>query len=139
VFHRRRLPDHLAGALAALHALAPELERAKAALTESVPGTRLPGRPLAETLLEFEEGLRGVLGRMEAWRTPEVEDAWRRASEGLDRALALAERVRTEVAEPEGFEALIGLIGELLAPLEAFGEAEERFRELRGRPAERRG
>ena len=136
---RHRLPEHLAPRRAALHALAPALERAKAALTESVPGTRLPGRPLAETLQEFEEGLREVRGGMDAWRAAEVEAAWRRASDGLDRALGLAERVRTEAAEPEGFEALIGLIGELLAPLDAFGEAEERFRELRRPRRARRG
>jgi hypothetical protein len=131
VFRRRRLPEHLARRRQALHALVPALERAKSALTESVPGTRLPGRPLAETLLEFEEGLREVRGGMQEWRAAEVEDAWRRASDGLDRALALAERVRTEAAEPEGFEALIGLIAALLAPLETFGEADERFHELR--------
>ena len=32
---------------------------------------------------------------------------------------------------PEGFEALVGTIGDLLAPLDAFEEAEERFRSLR--------
>jgi hypothetical protein len=70
VFRRRRLPEHLQRAFGAFEAIVPPLERAKAALTESVPGTRLPGRPLAETLLEFEEGLREVqdlLGPLEAF------------------------------------------------------------------------
>ena len=31
----------------------------------------------------------------------------------------------------EGFEGLIGLVGDLLAPLDAFGAAAERFRDLR--------
>lgn len=115
----------------------PTLERAKAALTESVPGTRMPGRALAETLLEFEEGLRLVRGGMERWRAPEVEQAWLDASQGIDRALALAERVRTEAPEPNGFEALIGLIGELLAPLEPFSAAALRFRDLRRRDLRR--
>jgi hypothetical protein len=36
-----------------------------------------------------------------------------------------------EAPPPVGFEGLIGLIGDLLAPLDAFAAAEERFRELR--------
>jgi hypothetical protein len=115
----------------AFDALVPTLEAAKAALTESVPGTRLPGRPLAESLAEFEDGLRRVRDGMGAWRAPELEGAWRQASAGLDEALAEAERTRTEAPEPGGFEGLIGLISDLLAPLDAFRAADERFRELR--------
>jgi hypothetical protein len=131
VLRRRRLPDHLEDRRRAFDALIPPLEAAKAALTESVPGTRLPGRPLAETLAEFEDGLRWVRHGMAAWRAPELDDAWTEASVGLDQALALAERIRTEAPEPGGFEGLIGLISDLLAPLDAFRAAEERFRELR--------
>ena len=107
------------------------LERAKAVLTESVPSTRLPGRPLAETLLGFEEGLHEVRDGMVRWRASEVEEVWERASSALDESLALAERLRLEAPEPRGFEQLIGTIGDLLAPLEAFQEAAERFRALR--------
>ncbi len=73
---------------------------------------------------------------MDSWRAPELEDVWRRADAGLEEALALAERVRTEAPEPGAFEGLIGLIGDLLAPLEPFASVDERFRELR-RSAER--
>ena len=129
---RKRLPEHLAAPARAFEDAVPALERAKAALTESVPGTRLPGRPLAETLSEFEDGLREVRERMDAWRSPEIVPEWEACSRGLDDALALADRVRTEGAQPEGFEELIGLIGDLLAPLDAFERAAARFRELRG-------
>ncbi len=128
---RRRLPDHLVGPYEAFRALVPKLEVAKHSLTDSVPGTRLPGRPLADTVLGFEEGLREVEAGMEGWRTPEVETEWVEARDGLRRARGLAERLRLEASEPEGFEALIGLVGELIAPLEAFQGAAERFRELR--------
>jgi len=131
VFRRKRLPEHLLEPYGAFEAIVPPLERSKAALTESVPGTRLPGRPLAETLLEFEEGLHQVRSGMDAWKVSEVERAWLGASAGLDAALAHAERIRVEALDPGGFEGLIGLIGDLLAPLEAFAAAAERFRELR--------
>jgi hypothetical protein len=131
VVRRRRLPEHLEERRRAFEAIVPPLEAAKAALTASVPGTRLPGRPLAETLAEFEEGLRRVREGMDEWRDPELEDAWLGASAGLDEALALAERIRIGAPDPGGFEGLIGLISDLLAPLDAFRAADERFRELR--------
>jgi hypothetical protein len=129
---RRRSPEHLEGPARAFDDLLPPLGRAEAALTGSVPGTRLPGRPLAEALSEFEDGLREVRDGMDAWRSPEVEPEWVACSRGLDEALALADRVRTEGAQPKGFEGLIGLIGDLLAPLDAFEGASARFGELRG-------
>lgn len=129
---RRRLPERLEGPARAFDDLLPPLGRAEAALTGSVPGTRLPGRPLAETLSEFEDGLRVVRDGMDAWRSPDIEPEWEACSRGLDEALALADRVRTEGAQPEAFEGLIGLIGDLLAPLDPFRRASERFRELRG-------
>lgn len=130
-FRRRRLPSVLEASRRAFQDLLPGLEDAKSALLASVPGTRLPGRPLAETLLEFEEGLRQVRAGMETWRIPEVQDAWTRASDGLDEAIQQAERVRLSASAPTGFEELIGLVGDLMAPLEAFGDAAGRFRELR--------
>ena len=131
MFRRRRLPHDLVAAQEAFDSLIPSLERAKAALTSSVPGTRLPGRPLADTLLEFEEELAHVREGMAAWRAPAVEDVWVSADHGLGEALAAAERLRLEAPEPAGFEGLIGTIGDLLAPLDAFHAAAQRFRDLR--------
>ena len=131
ILRRKRLPEHLEAPSHAFDELIRPLERARAALTESVPGTRLPGRPLAEALSEFEHGVRELRDRMDAWRAPEVQAEWDACTRGLDEALALADRVRTSGAEPIGFEGLIGLIGDLLAPLDAFEAAAARFRELR--------
>ena len=39
---------------------------------------------------------------MDAWRPPDVEPEWEACSRGLDEALALADRVRTEGANPRG-------------------------------------
>jgi hypothetical protein len=128
---RKRLPPDLEGRRRAFDDLVTELEGAKAALTEAVPGTRMPGRPLADCIAVFEDGLHAVERGMDAWRSPQVEEVWVGASGGLGEALALARRVRVQGPEPVGFEGLIGLIGEMLAPLEAFGVAVERFRSLR--------
>ena len=132
MLRRRRLPEELVAPASAFDAVIPHLERAKSALTSSVPGTRMPGRPLAETLHEFETALGVVRDGMDAWRAPAVEDVWRASNDGLAEALALAERIRTEAPEPAGFEGLIALIGDLLAPLDPFERAATRFRELGG-------
>ncbi len=131
MFRRKRLPDTLDAHYRAFLATVGPVERGKAALTESVPSTRLPGRPLAETLSEFEEGLRAARTLMPGWRAPELEDEWHAADAALASCLGAAERLRLSGEMPEGFEALIGTLGELMAPLEAFEAVEARFRSLR--------
>jgi hypothetical protein len=130
-FRRKRLPERMEAPYRAFLETLEPLERGKGALTASVPGTRLPGRPLAETLLEFELGLGEARERMPGWRVPELEDVWIAADEAIDRCASMSEQLRLEADVPEGFEALIGTIGDLMAPLDVFGEADERFRSLR--------
>ena len=93
---RKRLPEELRGPARAFDELVPVLERAKAALTDAVPGTRFPGRPLGEALWAFETDLGEVRDRMDRWRSPEIEREWVAASDGLAEALALAHRLRSE-------------------------------------------
>lgn len=131
MFRRKHLPPAFEPARATFLATVEPLERGKAALTRSVPGTRLPGRPLAETLLVFEECLHEAEREMDAWRVPEVEREWLAADEAIRTCLGLCERLRLEADMPEGFEALIATIGDLMAPLQAFEDVERRFRELR--------
>lgn len=131
LFRRKRLPASLETPYRAFLAVLEALERGKAALTESVPGTRLPGRPLAETLLEFEGSLREAEELMPGWREAEVEEAWRAAGAAIATCRSMSEQLRLRAEPPEGFEALIGTIGDLMAPLDAFATAEERFRALR--------
>jgi hypothetical protein len=131
MFRRRRLPSQLEEPFEAFRALLLPLEGARSVLTEAVPTTRLPGRPFAEVLTEFESLLREVEPAMAGWRTLELEREWSACARGLHDALALAERVRLRATTPEGFEGLIGTIGDLLAPLDAFAAAAEWFRDLR--------
>jgi len=130
---RRRLPPELQPAFDAFVSVVAAVERGKAALTGSVPSTRFAGRPLAETLHEFEQDLAEADAGMPSWRRSEVLAEWEAADAGLRTARELAARLRLEAPDPGGFEGLIGLIGDLLAPLEVFGEARARFAELRRR------
>ena len=71
---------------------------------------------------------------MPAWRTPDVgAGVDSRASGVLDDARHRARRFREDAPELGGFEGLIWAVEELMAPLDAFATAAERFRELGAR------
>ena len=131
MLRRKRLPAPLRDAHRAFSLVVEEVDRAHAVLTEAAPSTRFAGRPLPDALLEFEEALRSAQAGMERWRAPELQKEWERCAEGLATSLRLAERLRLEAPEIPGFETLIGTIDSLIAPLDAFVAAEERFRTLR--------
>jgi hypothetical protein len=131
ILRRRRLPPALRPARQAFGEVLDEVEPAKAALTEVMPTTRLPGRPLPDALAAFEEHLARAADGMGAWRRPELEEVWRACDEGVAEARARAERFRLQAPDLGGFEGLIWAVGELLEPLEAFQTAERRFLDLR--------
>jgi hypothetical protein len=131
IFRKKRLPDDLRPAHDAFERVLEVLEPAKVAITDVLPGTRMPGRPLHDALAAYQEGLEHASDLMPGWRHPDLEDVWRACEEGLGRALALTHRARDEGVEPVGFEGMLGLVEELLDPLDPFVQAEERFRRLR--------
>jgi hypothetical protein len=91
----------------------------------------MPGRPLGDALDEFERRLVAAGALMPAWRDPAIEAEWVACDEGLAEALALTRRVRREAPDVVGFEGMLGLVEELLDPLDPFAGAEDRFRRLR--------
>ena len=130
---RERLPPELEVTFAAFRRVLDQIEPAKAALTEVMPTTRLPGRSLPDALLEFEEGVARARALMPTWRADAIEPAWSACDEGIDEALRRARRLREEAPELGGFEGLIWAVEELLGPLEVFASAAARFRELGAR------
>jgi hypothetical protein len=131
VIRRKRLPEQLETSLAGLRGVVVDVEEAKAAMTATVPSTRLPGTPLAEAIAEFEDHLGRAKELMPGWRHPDVEAGWLACEAGIDEALARAARLREDPPELGGFEGLIWVVDQVLAPLEAFEAAAERFRTLR--------
>jgi len=103
------------------------VEDAKASLVLAVRSGRIQGIPLASGLSAFEEGLRRAFDSMPAWRRPETEEDWRGCEHALSDALQRARRLRLE-RSPETYEHLIGEVGDLLDPLEAFSEASAALR-----------
>jgi len=131
IWRRKRLPEDLERPFAALGAVLAEVEPAKAALTEVMPTTRMPGVSLPDALVEFEARLTAATALMPAWRHAEVEREWVACDAGLRAATEQARRFREDPPELGGFEGLIWAVEELLHPLEPFRAAAERFRGLR--------
>ena len=133
IFRRKRSPAELEAPFTAFRSVLAEVEPAKAALTEVMPTTRMPGRSLPDALLEFERGLALGGALMPGWRADEVESEWQACERGLADSLDRAKRFREEAPELGGFEGLIWAVEELLGPLEPFADAAERFRLLGAR------
>lgn len=131
MLRRKRLPVELERPLDAFRAVVDEVEAAKDAMTATVPTTRLPGTPLPDALLDLEEHLSRAKELMPAWRHPEVEDGWLACDEAIGGSLRLATKLREDAPDLRGFEGLIWAVDQVLAPLEAFEAAAERFRTLR--------
>jgi hypothetical protein len=125
------LPDHLHGPLDGLRGVVIEVEAAKQAMTGTVPSTRSPGTPLPEGILELERRLAAAQAVMPTWRHPDLEQEWQACEEGIAESLRLAADLREDPPELAGFEGLIWAVDRLLAPLEAFEAAADRFRTLR--------
>ncbi len=123
--------EHVASAHEGFQAVLRELEPAKAALTDVVPGSRIPGRPLHHALEEFEHRLERARSLMPGWRCDELAVEWEACEAGLATASSSARRIGSEAHRIEGFEGLLGAVSSLLDPLEPFADAEESFRALR--------
>jgi hypothetical protein len=131
MFRRRRLPPELEPVREAFDAVLAEVEPAKAALTDCMPTTRLPGKPLPDALTEYGAHLERAEALMPAWRHPQLETEWRACDGGIADARSLARRLREEAPELGGFEGLLGAVESLMDPLDPFAAAAERFRALR--------
>jgi len=133
ILRRKRTAPEVQASFDAFRHVLVHLEPAKAALTDVMPTTRMPGRPLPDALAEFEGGLVRAEERMPAWRTPEMQAEWTACEQGLADALGRARRFREDAPELGGFEGLIWAVEELMAPLDPFVMAAERFRDLGAR------
>jgi hypothetical protein len=131
MFRRKELPLELVPAREAFDRVLAELEPGKEALADALPGARMPGRPLVEALVAFEEHSASAAAAMPGWRCGQLEPEWRACDAGLRLARDRARRLRGEAPDVAGFEALLGLVQDLMDELEPFASAAHRFDALR--------
>ena len=107
MLRRKGVPEELRPAFESFRATVRTVDEAKRCMTAVVPTTRLPGRPLAEALAEFETLLCRARNEMDAWNAPEVRHEWRPADRAIADSQDRARRLRARASVPEGFETLI--------------------------------
>src|SRR5262245_11501607 len=115
MLRRKQIPPELEEAHAAFEAVLADVERAKEGLVSAVPSARAPGRPLAEALVDYEEGLAEAGRAMPDWRRPETEGEWAACDAALGEAVEAAERFRLETPELP-FDALMFALQDLMVP-----------------------
>ena len=128
-FARNAAPSEFADAVRAFDVTLRHVEDAKQSLVLAVRSGRVEGIPLANGLAMFEDAVRRAVASMPAWRRPEIEEQWQQCVRALADALERAERLRLE-GSPAIYEELIGEVGDLLDPLEAFAGASASVRAL---------
>ncbi len=103
------------------------VERAKEDLVAATPSPRgVTAVPLAEALLRFEEGIASARDAMDGWRRTETEEIWAACLQSLEESLLRAERLRLDAPDLD-YEGLVAKLAELIDPLEAFEDAEQRL------------
>src|SRR5438045_2183190 len=112
MLRRKRIPPELEEAHAAFESTLGHVERAKEQLVAAVPSPRRPGRPLAEALVDYEDGLAAARRVSRGWRVPRTEDAWAACDRALDQALEAAEHFRLETSDLP-FDALMFALQDL--------------------------
>ncbi|MCA1834222.1 MAG: hypothetical protein ABR548_01025 [Actinomycetota bacterium] len=130
LFRRKLEAPELIDARIAFDELARALDAAQRMLLLAVPTSRHPGAPLSEALDSFEAGIGEVVRLMPGWRTRSTEVLWKTCELALATSRAEAAALRSKRPGPTEFEALNARIGDVLAPLEHFADA-ERF--IKGR------
>ncbi len=133
VFRRKELRDDLRRALGGLRAVVAEVEAAKDAMTvDGAVDADAAERRSLKGSLELEEHLgRGQLGDAGVAASTASRTNGSRATPGIVSRSGAPRQLREDPPELGGFEGLIWAVDQLLAPLEAFEAAAERFRTLR--------
>ncbi|HEX6261640.1 MAG TPA: hypothetical protein VF097_02200 [Actinomycetota bacterium] len=116
---RRRIPR-------GFERVAAEVERAKDALVAAVPASRREPEPLATSILAFEDALAEAARVLGAWEGA-PDDLARRCRSAIEEAARRSEWLRLEAPSLD-FESLVLVLGDVIAPLDAFGDVEHEVR-----------
>lgn len=127
---RRRdpLPEELLPAWQAFLDCAAVIEGGRRRLLGTMPVGRVEPTPVGLGADAMAAALDDAEGWMDDWRVESLQDAWRDCSEAMDEARANLAEVREVAAETTELEELQEAVGEVVAPLDAFADAEQAWR-----------
>ena len=140
LFQRRpEMPADLHGAWWSFLDCAQAIEAGRRVLLGTLPTGRVEPAPVAVGADALARSLEDVTAWMPDWRLPEIEDAWADCVAAIEEARGSLDEVRQVAADTSELEELLEAVGEVVAPLDAFADAEQAFRRRwkppRDRPA----
>lgn len=104
------------------------VEGGRRVLLSTLPIGRVEPAPIGVGIDALAQALDDAEGWMPSWRRPEVEGSWQDCAEALDEARSQLDTVRAVAATTDELEELLGAVEEVVAPLDAFADAERAWR-----------
>jgi hypothetical protein len=129
LFQRKpELPADLHDAWWAFLDCAQAIEAGRRVLLGTLPTGRVEPAPIGVGVDALRRSLEDVRAWMPAWRLPEVEDDWADCVAAVDEAEAHLPEVLQVAAATSELEELLEAVSEVVAPLDAFADAERAWR-----------
>lgn len=129
LFQRRpELPAEHHDAWWAFLDCAQAIEAGRRVLLGTLPTGRVEPAPVAVGVDALRRSLDDVRAWMPAWRLPEIADAHEDCLTALDDADAALDELLEVAANTAELEELLDAVGEVVAPLDAFADAERAWR-----------
>jgi hypothetical protein len=137
VFRRRPdLPPDLRDAWWTFVDCAEVIEGGRRQLLATLPAGRVEPAPIGVGLDAVVAAVEDARSWMPAWRIEPLEGSWRDCDAALDESLAAVPAAREFAAAPGELEDLLGLLADVVDPLDAFADAERAWRRRWRVPAE---
>lgn len=127
---RRRtpLPEELLPAWQAFLDCAAVIEGGRRTLLGTMPVGRVEPTPVGLGVDAMAAALDDAEGWMDTWHVEPLEDDWRACVEAMDEARDNLAAVREVAAETTELEELQEAVADVVAPLDAFADAEQAWR-----------
>lgn len=129
----RTVPEHLRAAWDAFHAQAERVETARRALLGCLPVGRVDPAPVPVGLDLVRDELDAVRSELDVWRIPALEAQWDAVRDAVDEAAGAIGEARRVATSSFELEELLEAVGDVVAPLDAWAEAERAWLRLRVR------
>ncbi len=125
------MPEGLRPAWEDFGAQAERVEAARRALLSCLPVGRVDPAPVPVGLELLRDELTHVAGQLHRWHTEEVDDAWRGCREAVAQSLRAVDHAHRTATTSTELEEVLGAVGEVVEPLDAWADAERRWLRLR--------
>lgn len=136
---RQPLPDELTDAWWAFVDCAELIEGGRRHLLATLPAGRVEPAPIGVGLDATARAITDARGWMPRWDVAALADQWQACSAALDESEAAIPLAREVAAATDELEELLGAVEDVVAPLDAFADAERAIRRRWRLPSQRGG